>query len=276
MGQVAYYTPESRAETLNKLTLALSADQERVAGMLLVGSGVLGFRDDWSDLDVAVVVPEGMDAIEVFHTWAALLPKTLPVLWVYSAVRGEQVGLLSILLQDYLEVDITFQPLSALGAYTNWKVLFDRTGRVDAVMRSRALPEPTPLLETYNCRLDSIWYFVTHAVLCLRRGRLWEALHYVGELRERTIEIEKLLTERTTSHQCQIDDLPRDRLASLEGTLVRSIDHDEIGLALRCATRVFFDTAQRVEQECEVQRAEPLRIAMEQYLDACGIWPDRQ
>ena len=49
------YTAESRQQVLDGVVSALKKDK-RVTGVLLVGSGVYGFKDEYSDIDMTVVV----------------------------------------------------------------------------------------------------------------------------------------------------------------------------------------------------------------------------
>jgi predicted nucleotidyltransferase len=107
------YTSQSRQETLEKLHKALKSN-ERIGGVLLVASGAYRFFDEFSDLDLAVVVNEGQDALAVFRDWDSVIQNLLPVPWRFADVRTPEVRLYALILTDFLEVDISFQSLSAL------------------------------------------------------------------------------------------------------------------------------------------------------------------
>lgn len=261
------YNSQSRQETLEKLREALKSDY-RIGGVLLVGSGDFGFKDEFSDIDLAVVVSEEQDALTVFRDWELMIRDLLPVLWCFTDIRGPEVGLYAFILEDFLEIDISFQSLSVLSARSpNWTVLFDRTGQIEEnlhVSRSESLE---PNLETlYTRRLDSIWHYVTHVAVSIKRGHLWRAMHYLEEIRNRTIELEGLVRKRQSRHFREVDQLPRDWLAALERTFPARLAHDELVRALYAATECFFETAAKIDRDCGSKQSDTLRKAMGQYL----------
>ena len=62
------YTPEERQQVLDTLLNVLKGDG-RIAGVLVVGSGAVGFKDDYSDIDLSVVMTSEEDVESVFHDW---------------------------------------------------------------------------------------------------------------------------------------------------------------------------------------------------------------
>jgi hypothetical protein len=257
---------------LERLGSVLREDS-RIGGAVHVGSGAREEADRWADLDVVAVVQRNEDALNVFGDWREALEGALPVLWCFEDVRGPEVGLYAIILEDFMELDISFQSLGVLSAHSpNWRILFDRTDEIEAIMsRPPDRDERAELEETYCRRLDSIWHYVTHVAVSIKRGKPWRALFYLQEMRDRTIEIEGLLCECTTKHFREVDDLPADRLAALERTLVGTVRADTVAQVLIAATECFFDTAARAEEACGIKRAENLRTAMGEYLELMGI-----
>ncbi len=261
------YNSQSRQKTLEKLLEALESDH-RIGGVLLVGSGAYGFKDEFSDIDLAVVVSEGQDVLTVFRDWESVIRVLLSVLWSFADIRGPEVGLYAIILEDFLEVDISFQSLSVLSARSpNWKVTLDRTGQIQNILcESRSKNTELDLETLYARRLDSIWHYVTHVAVSIKRGHLWRATHYLEEIRNRIIGLEGLIYNRQTRHFREVDQLPRNRLAALERTFPARLECDELVRALYAATDCFFETAARLDRICESRRSDTLREAMKQYL----------
>ncbi|HFE66763.1 MAG TPA: hypothetical protein ENJ93_05830 [Chloroflexi bacterium] len=261
------YNSQSRQETVEKLLEALEADR-RISGALLVGSGAYGFKDAFSDIDLAVVTSEEQDALTVFRDWESVIRELLPVLWGFTDIRGPETGLYAVILEDFLEIDISFQSLAALSARTpNWKVIFDRAGKIQDVLReSWAEKTEADIEATYTRRLDSIWHYVTHVAVSLKRGQLWRATHYLEEIRNRTIELEGLICHCQTRHFREVDQLPEERLSALERTFPAQLTRDELWRALYAATDCFFETAARVDGILGNRRSDTLREAMEQFL----------
>jgi predicted nucleotidyltransferase len=74
-----WFSPEEREEILNRILDALRAD-ERIAGALIVGSGAVGFDDDYSDIDLSVVVAEEDNVHPVFCKYREIFEKLLPII----------------------------------------------------------------------------------------------------------------------------------------------------------------------------------------------------
>lgn len=265
---MAIFDATSRQAVLGRLLTELHSD-DRIAGVLLVGSAARGFEDDYSDIDLAVVVREEQEALAVFRDWRERIEAALPVLWCFTDVRGPQVGLYAFILRDYLEVDVSFQSPAVLSARSaSWSIAFDRTsGLADIMERSwseRSEPDPR---ETYLRRLDSIWHYITHVAVSLKRGHLWRAIHYLEEIRNRTIELEGLERGLIIRHFRQVDRLPPERLRKLEGMIPRALIHEEITCALRVATECFFDVAGRFDEVYGLEASRTLKRSMDDYLN---------
>lgn len=267
MDSTRLYDSRSRAVVLQNLHEAIGMDH-RITGLLLVGSGVHGFTDDLSDLDFAAVVSDEYDALAVFRDWESRIRVAIPVLWLFSDIRSSEAGLYALLLKDYLEVDISFQSLRTLSARSaNWRVLFDHTGQVREIMERSWSERAEPNVEEqYLRRLDSIWHYVSHVSISIRRRHLWRAMHYLQELRDRTIELEGLVCGLQIRHFREIDQLPEDRLSALERTLPARLESEELARALREATDCFFHVACRLDQLCGKEHSRTLREAMAEYL----------
>jgi hypothetical protein len=62
------YSAAYRSRVLDELTAALMEDK-RIAGAVLVGSGAAGFKDRYSDIDLAVLVGDEARVDEVYADW---------------------------------------------------------------------------------------------------------------------------------------------------------------------------------------------------------------
>ena len=265
------FTPESRARTLEILTRALSEQEETIAAGLLVGSGATGFRDRWSDIDVAVVVSDGTNPVQVGEDWSDSLSRLLPVRGVSSRVRGE-LALVSCALEDHLHIDMTFRSRSNLAGVTSWSVMFDHTGQIEtSLLAAGTAVDLEEARQSFRHRLDTIWHFVAHGAVSIHRGDLWRAMHYVDEVRKRAFEMEGVASGCGTHHSAELYQLPADRLAIFEGSLVGSVRQEEISRALRIATDCFFKASERAEQRLGENRVESVRTELYDYLQAIGF-----
>jgi predicted nucleotidyltransferase len=103
---VRRYTAADRASVQTTLVERFAGD-ERVEGVLVVGSGAEGFADEYSDLDLAVVLGRGEPAAFA-REWAERLEHELPVVHRFGGDRGDAGYVVGLLLENFLKVDIGF------------------------------------------------------------------------------------------------------------------------------------------------------------------------
>jgi hypothetical protein len=240
--------PAVRDALLARLLEALRED-ERLAGAVLVGSGAVGFLDAESDLDVVAAVAGGHDADAVYREWGPRLDACLPVAHRARAGPFQLAHRLHGVLLDaggpLLELDLSFAPVAELRATrSRWRVLFDRTGGVQARM---ALPlrEPPALGDSLPL-FDAAVHRVRECRTALRRGRVWYAALALHELQELTLRLACLArfedARRLVSAQRLVDDLPPDLLAALAATAVPP-EREAVTEALRRATGLMLQEA---------------------------------
>ncbi len=263
-----HYDSQSRQAMLDTLTTALSQD-ERIAGVLLVGSASYNFKDQYSDLDLSVVVHDNYDALTIFDEWEGKIRDILPVLWRFKDIRGDEVGLYAIILTNFLEIDISFVSRKALSANSpDWKIIFDHTGQLESIQQQTwKTHQPISLEQRYHRYLDPIWHYITHIAVAIKRDQLWRAIYYFQEMRNRAIELDGLLDQLQTRHFREIDQLPAERLQMLEQTIIQQLDGDSIFHALEHLTTYFFDVASHIDASFGNDHSQTLRTAMQHYLD---------
>lgn len=265
------FTPEERQQTLDQMLTALQTD-DRIAGVLVVGTGAVGFADRYSDIDLAVVVHTAADAPPVYDYWRAEFKTRLPVRHDFEAPRGPNIFLFGLLLDHFLEIDASFQCLDNLVARrARWCIAFDRSNRIAEIMQtSWDTREEPDRQEQYLRWLKSIWYYITHVTIHAQRGHLWRAVLDLEDLRHRTVILAGLRHDLETRHYREAHRLPPDFLDALQGTLVTSLDEADIIRALRAAIDCFFHEARALDALFGLNEAPPLETAMWEYLEATG------
>ena len=105
-----------------------------------------------------------------------------------------------------------------------------------------------------------------HARACIERGRVWQAEHYIGAVRDRALSLACLRHELPALHARGYDDLPADTLASLDGTHVASLEPERLRSPLAAAMRTLLHEG----KEANVPSAEPVaqRLAELRWDDA--------
>lgn len=262
-----HFTPDDRADALRRLLDALQTD-ERLAGVVIVGSGAVGFEDAYSDIDLAVVVTREADVEPVFRDWQWRVWSVLPVRHAFESLRGPNIFLFGLLLDNYLEIDASFQSLCDLMARRGrWQVAFDRSGDIEGILCASWDAQPTPdVAAEYRRWLLSIWYYVTHVAIHARRGHWWRAVLDLEDLRQRAVVLAGLRHGVETQHFRDVHRLPADFQAALAQTLVARLEADEIRRALHAAVDCFFGEACALDAQLGLDLAAPLEATLRAYL----------
>lgn len=263
-----HYSPTERQEILEKLLEALREDQ-RVAGVLIVGSGSEGFEDIYSDIDLSIVIEHAQDVYPAFQEWGTKLKGLLPVFCCVESIRGPNVNLWVILLDNFLEIDACFHCLDDLTASKGcWKTAFDRSGKIEGIMQtSWANGSPPNFREVYDRRVSWVWYYAIHATIAAQRGQCWKALYELEQVRSAAIELRGLREGLETKRFRHVDQMPEEFLSGIGQTLAASLETPEIMRALRVATELFFYEAKRLDEMLKLDQAKRFEKKVLEYLE---------
>ncbi len=121
-----FYTAKERAQSVTRFADLLCSDA-RIEGVILVGSLVHG-GDRWSDIDLQVLVTSDANVEDVANGWLAQSFAELPVLHHIAFGLDDTTRILCLLLDNLLEVDITFTPTAKISVYEPFRLLYDRSG----------------------------------------------------------------------------------------------------------------------------------------------------
>ena len=152
-----------------------------LSGVAGGGSLISGRLDDYSDLDLVVVVresaapPGGSDRQRIAASIGPLL----------SAFTGEHVNEPRLLICLYgpplLHVDLKFLPAIQLNPRVEDPIVFwDRDGEVRHALAAGPAVYPSPDLQWIE---DRFWVWVHYAATKIGRGELCEAVDFLGSLR---------------------------------------------------------------------------------------------
>jgi predicted nucleotidyltransferase len=172
--------PDEHARFLAEAVARLAADP-RVVGVAGGGSLVTGNIDEFSDLDLVIVVDdeayEGVLAAR--RTLAAALGTLL------ECFTGEHVGEPRLLICLYgpplLHVDLKFVPLrDAHVRVEDPVILYEREARLSAALSRGAARFPEPDQAWLG---ERFWIWVHYGATKIGRGELFEALDFLSFLR---------------------------------------------------------------------------------------------
>src|SRR5438067_4749698 len=108
------FAPEIR-EHVRERVLELASADPRVTAGALTGSMAFGNGDEWSDIDVAFGITNGITPEAVLDDWTQVLERELGVLDHFDLCSGSSVYRV-FLLPNGLEVDVAVTPAEDFGA----------------------------------------------------------------------------------------------------------------------------------------------------------------
>ena len=234
---------------------------------MIVGSGGEEFEDEYSDIDLCVVVGKDDDILPAFKEWPVRITELFAIIqYVESIERFLHI----FLLEGFLELDIGFLSLSNLTARKGrWKVAFDYSGKIEDIMQSswNERRHQTDIEAIYLHRIKSIWSYIMHAVVALQRNLPWKAISELGEIRNQTIELRGLREGLDTKRFRHVDKMSQEFLEDMRKTLVSSMDDKEIMNAIRIATNCFFREARRIDKILGDNFSSEIEYRMKKYLE---------
>lgn len=240
---IRIYTAEERGGLVTTVADLLRGDT-RVEGVILVGSLANG-GDRWSDIDLLVAVADGDNVGEVADGWRARLYEALPVVHHLEVSLDDGQRLLCLLLDTMLEIDLEFTPTARLSVYEPFRLIYDRSGAVEAALRSPPTWQPTQV--DWTGAAGDFWHDVLHACIAVRRGRRWQALFYLERVRTATLRLASQRRGFYAGELNYVDDLPNELLRALRPTLVASLEPTALLAGIAAAARGFLVELREVE-----------------------------
>jgi len=182
------FTVEQR-DALRERVLRLAKEDERVVAGAAVGSLAVGDGDRFSDLDLTFGIADHVAVTEVLDDWTTTLIDELGALQLADLVRDPTIYRV-FLLPDALQFDLSMTPAAHFRpAGPRFRLLFGETaaGEPEVPRQPGGLFIPTPAVAADIFGWGVI--YALHARACIERGRVWQAEHYVGAVRDHGLSL---------------------------------------------------------------------------------------
>lgn len=265
------FSIERRNQVLENIVTFMKVD-EHIASLVLVGSAAGEGQDRYGGLDLLVVLKNGAVFPTIYRKWRERIVTLLPVTFHFEAAESNETASYSLMLDDYLEVNLYFVRVQNLKAETKpWKILFDQTQTKDiepileATYQAERIAAPS---RTYQRMMASIWQPIVKCVTALNRGEIWRALYMLEEVREQTIELSAMNYGLDTVNYAEVDQLPEMLLVSLRHSIPTAINQIAIRRSLRATTMLFFNQAELLEERIDMNLVKNLKNTLTSYIDA--------
>jgi len=216
------FTVEQR-DALRESLLGLAEGDERVVAGAAVGSLALDGGDRFSDLDLTFGIADHVPVAHVLNDWTRTLNDELDAVHLADLERGPTTYRV-FLLPDALQFDLSMTPAAQFRpAGPRFRLLFGETAAGDA--EAPKLPAAGDLFG---------WgvIYALHARACIERGRVWQAEHYVGAVRDHALSLACLREGLPAVQARGYDDLSADTLARFDDARVGAVEPDALRRAL--------------------------------------------
>jgi hypothetical protein len=232
------FTVDQR-NALREQLLGLAGQDERVVAGAAVGSLAVDAGDRFSDLDLTFGIADDEPVADVLDDWTRTLVDDLDAVHLADLERGSTIYRV-FLFPDALQFDLSMTPAAQFRpAGPRFRLLFGETAAEDAPLCDPPAPGalfiPTPAVAGDVFGWGVI--YALHARACIERGRLWQAEHYVGAVRDHALSLACLRQGLSPVHARGYDDLPPDTLARFDGAHVGAVEPDALRRALAAAVR---------------------------------------
>ncbi len=227
------FTVEQR-DALGERVLWLAEEDERVVAGAAVGSLAVDGGDRFSDLDLTFGIADHVQVADVLEDWTRALIAELDAVQLAELGRGPTTYRV-FLLPDALQLDLSMTPAAQFRpAGPRFRLLFGETAAdgSDASTPSIAgdlfLPTPAVAGDVFGWGV----IYALHARACIERGRVWQAEHYVGAVRDHALSLACLRQGLPAVQARGYDDLSAETLARSEDAHVGEVEPGALRAAL--------------------------------------------
>jgi hypothetical protein len=242
------FSVEQRDALLERL-IGLGREDERVVAGAVVGSLAVEGGDRFSDVDLTFGVAGEDQVADVLDGWTRSLINELDAVPLVDLQRGPTTYRV-FLLRDTLQLDLSMTPASKFRpAGPRFRLMFGETAGTDAA--DLTPPVAGDLFISTPAVPGDIFgwgvIYALHSRACIERGRVWQAEHYVGVVRDHALALASHREGVTAVQARGYDDLSAETLARYEDAHVGALE--PVALRAALAASVLALTREGIEAD---------------------------
>jgi hypothetical protein len=231
------FTVEQRDALRERVFELARADPRVVAGAVVGSLAVDGGGDRYSDLDLTFAVADDARVPDVLDDRTRTLGEELDAVPLIDLERGPTTYRV-LLFPGALQLDLSMTPAAEFRpAGPRFRLVFGETAPAsDETPRSTG----TLFIDTPAVADDILGWgviYALHSRACIERGRLWQAEHYVGAVRDHALALACLREDLNPAQARAYDDLSIETRSRLDGAHVGSLEAPALRGALAIAVR---------------------------------------
>lgn len=245
-------------------TIPRLEEDARILGLAAAGSWITKELDDYSDLDLVIVV----DPAHYQSVLQDLSSLALGLGTCIASFTGEHVGVDNLLICLYedplLHVDLKCVSLPDFSnRIENPEVLWERNGEL-----TKAIEENKPSIPHINLQWieDRFWTWIHYAAGRLGRGELFEALNMLGYLRAEVLgPMASAKAHRLPRGVRRLEQYCPEEAEEMKATLAGH-DARACGQALRAAAKIYVGLREILDKGESLRRNRRAEMAAMKYL----------
>ena len=217
-----------------------------VEGIIQLGSGVIGYKDEYSDIDLMVATSKVEDAEITKNLVHRTLSNFNPI-YIKEKQFSKDIFLVIAILQNKLEYNVSIVPRELLSVKSPlWKVVVDKTGLVTEKMNTENehfINKPVK----YNVNSDVVFEFVYSAFVLekeLKRNNLIYALKMLENMRDYTLIVQALNEDKKLHQFKAYETLNPSFINAYLSTYPENISVENIKVSAEKLKELFVDTLQ--------------------------------
>jgi hypothetical protein len=221
------FTVEQR-DALREYLLRLAEHDEHVVAGAAVGSLAVDGGDRFSDLDLTFGIADHVPVADVLNEWTRTLVDELDAVHLADLERGPTTYRV-VLLPDALQFGLSMSPAAHFRlAEPRFRLLFGETAA-----GASEVSRPPVVGDLFGWGV----IYALHARACIERGRVWQAEHYVGAVRDHALSLACLRQGLPAVQARGYDDLSAETLAGFEAAHVGAVEPGALRAALAASVR---------------------------------------
>lgn len=223
--------------------LSIVGECSKIISLVQVGSGAIGYHDEYSDLDFVIALDCDESMPEIMEYMRQKISEKYGVTY-FS--QEEAIHLQVFLLDNLLEIDIGYGAYEYAAALKPaFKVIFDKSGVVEEKMvQSREWMDNKVFGDKQKkdteLTRNSAWARMMHTAVAIKRGHYFRAIGELEYIRKLYID---LLSDRyrlESNLNRETDRLPENEKAEIMRTYVTGKSSDELWESLIMLTDMIY------------------------------------
>jgi len=245
-------------------TIPRFEEDSRMLGLAAGGSWITQELDEYSDLDLVIVVDDShyQTVLGEMSSIAVTLGTLL------ASFTGEHVGVKNLLICLYedplLHVDLKFVSLTDFASRTeNPVVLWERDG-----LLTRTIEENKPDLQHVDLQWieDRIWTWIHYGAQKLGRGEVFEALDMLAYIRSQVLGPMGCVKAHKPARGVRRIEQYCPEIARAMKSSVASYDAEACALALRAAARLYVELRENLDKYTDLKVNRRAEMTVMKYL----------